>query len=296
MNFRKSKNKFDKIKLFEDFNYRSNPEIIKKICNIIRKDIINNGDKSFSKNYNIDDLNIDLVLDFNFNKKMPYYSNVNIYDIINGVEPILLRVMVVDQTIDVDYLMSIVSHEIRHIWDVYTVSSDYEIDDFKKSIAITKFKKTGKMSKFINLVYLSLEHELIARHNMIYEMFRWKDITDKNRLLELFEGSYINKALQQLKNFSYSEIIGESDLYDFTIEFSKNIGDTFDGDLERYYKNWEYIFKQKSDLFLSYVDEMLDEVIDDIKNNKVYERNNIGFISYNESIGSNYLRTIFNKK
>ena len=200
MNLRDNKNI---IKLFEDFNYKSNPEIIKKICNLIRKDIINNGDRSFSKNYNIDDINLDLVIDFSLNRKQPYYSNVNIYDIINGVEPVLLRIIVVDETIDVDYLMSVISHEIRHIWDVYTVSSDYEIADFKKSIAITKFKKTGKMSKFINLVYLSLEHELIARHNMIYEMFRWKNIVDKGKLVDLFEKSYINQALQQLKNFSY---------------------------------------------------------------------------------------------
>jgi hypothetical protein len=293
MNLRDNKNI---IKLFEDFNYKSNPEIIKKICNLIRKDIINNGDRSFSKNYNIDDINLDLVIDFSLNSKHPYYSNVNIYDIINGVEPVLLRIIVVDETIDVDYLMSVISHEIRHIWDVYTVSSDYEIADFKKSIAITKFKKTGKMSKFINLVYLSLEHELIARHNMIYEMFRWKNIVDKGKLVDLFEKSYINQALQQLKNFSYLEILNEPDLYNFTIEFSKNIGDNFDGDLQKYYLNWEFLFKQKSDLFLSYVDSMIDDVISDIKNNKIYERNNIGFISYNESIGGNYLKTIFNKK
>ena len=152
------------------------------------------------------------------------------------------------------------------------------------------------MSKFINLVYLSLEHELIARHNMIYEMFRWKNIVDKGKLVDLFEKSYINQALQQLKNFSYLEILNEPDLYNFTIEFSKNIGDNFDGDLQKYYLNWEFLFKQKSDLFLSYVDSMIDDVISDIKNNKIYERNNIGFISYNESIGGNYLKTIFNKK
>ena len=283
------------IKLFEDFNHKSNPEIIKKICNSIRKDIINNGDRIFSKNYNIDDLNIDLFVDFTFNKKQPYYSNVNIYDIINGVEPVQLKIIVVDESIDFDYLMSIISHEIRHIWDVYTVSSDYEIEDFKKSITITKFKRSGKMSKFINLVYLSLEHELIARHNMIYEMFRWKNITDKSKLMDLFEKSYINQALQYLKNFSYIDILDEPELLNFTIEFSKNIGDNFDGDLEKYYKNWELFFKQKSDLFLSYVDDMIDDVISDIKNNKVYERNNIGFISYNESIGSSYLKKIFNK-
>lgn len=283
------------IKLFEDFNYKSNPDIIKKICNIIRKDIINNGDKSFSKNYNIDDINLDLIIDFSFNKKQPYYSNVNIYDIINGVEPVILRVTVIDEKIDIDYLISIISHEIRHIWDIYTISSDYEIEDFKKSMTITKFKKNGKMAKFINLVYLSLEHELIARHNMIYEMFRWKNITDKAKLIELFEKSYINKALQQLKIFSYLDVLDEPDIIDFTIEFSKNIGDNFDGDIKKYYQNWESFFKHKSDLFLSYVDSMIDDVITDIKNNKIYERNNIGFISYNESIGSKYLNTIFKK-
>lgn len=278
------------IKLFEDFKNKSIPEIIKKISYTIRKDLIINGNNSFKKNYNIDSINVNIIVNFKKSNKKPYYSNINIYDIIKGIEPIDIKIIVEDNKIDINYLMSIISHEIRHIYDIYTVSDDIEMEEFVKSIPINKYK-----NNFINLVYLSLEHELIARHNMLYELYRWINITDKSKLYEIFKTSYVYKSLIDLNNFNHLDFINnEKDILKFTNNFSNDIKDNFDGDLIKYYQKWEYFFKEKSKEFLSYIDSMLDDIIEDVKNNKIYERQ-CGFISYNEDINNKISEKIFYK-
>jgi len=280
------------LKLFENFQDKSTPNLIKKICNIIRNDILKNGNSSFNKNYSIDDINLHIIVDYNLGNKQPYYSNVNIYDIISLIEPVVIKVSVTDLNIDINYLMSIISHEIRHIYDIYTIVDDVEIEDFKKSMIVSKFKN---QNQFISYIYLSLEHELIARHNMLYELFRWIEITDKSKLYEIFKKLYVYVALLQLNKFNSVDFVNnqnKSKLHNFTEEFSKDIGDIFNGDLYLYYMNWETFFKNKSKEFLSYVDDMLDDVIRDVQNKKIYERFN-GFISYNENILNQTTSKIF---
>jgi len=287
------KNRLNYLKIFEDFEEKSIPNIIKKISYKIRKDIQLNGDNSFNNEYNIDGLNLHIKIIYNKGIKQPYYSNVNIYDIISGIEPIEIKVIVTDNKIDINYLMSIISHEIRHVYDIFTIKNDVEIEDFKKSMIISKYKN---QNSFISLVYLSLEHELIARHNMLYELFRWINITDKNQLYDIFKTTYTYTALQQLNNFNAEQFINNQNLLqltNFTINFSKDIKDNYI-DIYSYYKKWELFFKKKSNEFMEYVDNMLDNVINDIENNKIYERLN-GFISYNEDISNNVSYKLFNK-
>ena len=287
-------NKWSKyIKLFEDFSDKSYPQLIKKVCFIIRGEIKLNGNNSFSKTYDIDGLKLLINLNYRKGDKQPYYSNVNIYDIISGEKPHFIDVLITDLTIDLDYLMGIISHEIRHIYDILTTVDDLDVKDFLKSKVITEYKREAINKDFINLVYLSLEHEMITRHNMLYEMFRWQGISDKVELYRLFEKSYTYEALNKLKTFDINRLVKSDDIYDFTNRFSKSIGDEFDGDLLRYYSKWNDFFIEKSDEFLNYIDSMLDDVIDDIKNNRVYERF-CGFISYNEDIGMNAYNKLFN--
>ena len=287
-------NKWSKyIKLFEDFSEKSYPQLIKKVCFIIRKDIELNGDNSFAKTYNIDGLDLLIKLNYYNGARQPYYSNINIYDVISGKEPHLIEVLITDTNIDLDYLMGIISHEIRHIYDILTTVDDLDVKDFLKSKVITEYKKGGNKD-FINLVYLSLEHEMIARHNMLYEMFRWQGISDKDGLYRLFEKSYTYEALKKLKEFDLNKLATEDDIYNFTHRFSKSIGDHFDGDIIKYYSKWNDFFIKKSDEFLSYVDSMLDDVIDDISNDRVYERL-CGYISYNENIGRGVYSRLFSE-
>jgi uncharacterized ubiquitin-like protein YukD len=278
------------IKLYEDFKEKSVPEIIKRISTIVRKDIQTNENNSYSKTYSIDAFNFLLKINFKKGSKQPYYSNVNIYDVISDKQPINILINVVDDTIDINYLMSVVSHELRHIYDIYTICDDIEKQYFIKTLITKKYKG---VNSFVDLVYLSLEHELIARHNMLYELYRWIEITDKEKLYEIFKKSYTYKALIKLQHFNAADFISKTNnLNNFTIDFSNDIGDVFDGNLSDYYQKWEKFFKKKSNEFMDYVDSMLDEVILDIKENRIYERL-CGYISYNEDIGMNTYDKLF---
>ena len=129
-------NKWSKyIKLIEDFSEKSYPQLIKKVCLVIRKDIESNGDKSFKKVYNIDGLNILININFRVGNKQPYYSNINIYDIIRGIEPHLIEFSITDLEIDLNYLMGIISHEIRHIYDILTTVDDLDVKELEESKA-----------------------------------------------------------------------------------------------------------------------------------------------------------------
>lgn len=277
--------------IVENFQEKSVPNIIKKISSIIRKDI-KNGE--YNKSYSIDGIDFRIIVNYKIGDKMPYYSNINIYKILTEPElPVDIEINVVDRLIDIDYLMSIIVHEIRHIYDIYTVSDDVEMQEFLKSMTITKYKNS-EFKEFINLVYLSLEHELIARHNMLYELFRWVGVTDKKELYEIFKKSYTYKALQDLKNFNYKDFISKNDsnkLNEFTGEFAKLMNINFIN-VDIFYEKWNKIFIDRSDEFMEYVDKLLDDVIYDINNDKVYERL-CGYISYNEDINNNICGKLF---
>lgn len=223
------------------------------------------------------------------------FANINIYEILtNQDKDIDIKVIVNDQDIDFNYLIPIISHEIRHVYDIFTIASEVEMKSFINSLHLSKFKNT-KFNEFINLFYLSLEHKLIARNNMLYDSFRWLNITDKNELYKLFQKSYVNNALIQLKSFDSNTYINKFDrkeLEDFTIEFSDKIEDNFIS-IEDYYQKYEILFKSKSEEFLNYINELLDDVINDIINNKTYERFT-GYSSYNENINNKYMVNLKN--
>lgn len=290
------------LELYEDFSKKSIPEELKYIFNQIRPDLIKNGNNSFSKNYIILGFDLNIIVDYKCGDKKPYYSNIDIYKILTELDKsVEIKINIVDLEIDINYLMSVISHEIRHIYDLYTTSSDIEINEFLKVRTINKYMNTIFRS-FINLVYLSLEHELISNYNMLYEQFRWINITDKNKLYEIFKMTFTYTGYELLKNFDSDSFIKNhniNELKNFTNEFILDIKDNFEqiidiNDLLSYYKKWEMFFKNKSEEYLSYIDNMLDEVIYDIINNKVYERL-CGYISYNEDIGTNRTFNVFNR-
>lgn len=285
----------------ENFQEKSVPDILKKISTQVRKDIINNGNNSFNKPYAIDEIDFVVKVNYQNAPHQPYYSNVNIYEILTKPEnPVEIQINVTDEQIDTNYLMSIVLHELRHVYDVYTISDDVEINEFLKTNGFNTFKNT-EFSYFIDLIYLSLEHELIARHNMLYELFRWINITDKDKLYEIFKQSYTYTALNELQSFNSEKFIANHDvnkLFVFTRKFITQINDNFSvnniNDLHNYYKKWESFFTEKSHEFSSYVNELLTDVVSDVTNNKVYERLT-GYISYNEDIRNEVSTKLFEK-
>jgi len=254
--------KFDlwkKHKEFENFKYKNIPDEIKKVCIEIRKDLIN---KFFNKIYLIGDVNIKVILNFSKTTK-PYYSNINIFDILNGIVIIPIKIET-EINFDIDYLMGIITHEIRHVYDIFTVADDSEIDDFKKSLFLKSL--TEKNKEFIELVYLSLEHELIAYNNMLYESYRYLNVSDKKILLNLIKESHTFKSLQKLKSYNSEEFIKNNNsdkLRKFTDEFSTIFKDDFNDDLNLYYKKWEIFFRKKADEYTKHFYKIADDIVRD---------------------------------
>jgi hypothetical protein len=277
------------LKMYEDFNDKNIPNILKKYIHIIRKDILVNDNKSFKKNYNIDSININLNVNYIYGNKQPYYSNINIYDIItNEDKPIDLSVKVVDINIDIDYLLSVIIHEIRHIYDIYTINEDNDMDSFIKTLKLEQFKNTNYYT-FIYHVYLSLEHELIARNNMIYPIFRWINIIDKPKLYEIYKQTFVCEALNTLMDFdtvSFIKSIPIIDLLKYTNQFITDVAKDHnicknEEDLYIYYNKWESFFKEKSQEYINNIDIIFDDIILDIQNDVVYEHKKY---EYNENI------------
>ena len=281
---------FEKYKLvMESLNEKTFPNQLKKISNILRKDLLSNGDSSFSKSYDINDITFKLNVIYKNGNREPYYSSINIYSLIEDpYSEVPLNIYVTDTTIDFNYLLSIISHEIRHIYDILTASEDYEFNSFLNSMYVSKYK-TSIYSDFIYLFYLSLEHELIARNNMLFDQMRWINITDKNKLYGIFKESFVYKSLIDLQNFDFMNFCKTKDyngLLKFTNEFSKDIKygvicNTPD-DVINFYKGWSDKFKEKSKEFLVYVDEMIDDIINDIEHNIIHE--SIDNKTYHEDI------------
>jgi len=284
-------NNFIKLKyIYENFDFKSIPEEIKELSKIIKNDI----SKQIFKKYDLGDgIEIEIILKYSQNSK-PYYSNINIFNILNQDKniPIIINV---EKNYDLNYLMGIISHELRHIYDIFTISNDIEMIEFQKSLYIKTLKNKNK--DFLDLVYLSLEHELIAYNNMLYETYRWLNITDKSKLLNLIKESYTYKSLYKLKNFNHMSFIKKyNNLETFVLEFSDLFGDKYNGNVSDYFKQWELFFKDKAKTYLKQIDIMIDEVINDINNDKTNELvDNSRYELNTEIFKTNYCYHLFKK-
>ena len=147
--------------LFENFNKKSIPEELKYIASNVRPDLVKNGDNSFQKNYNFGSYKFNLIVNYKYGNKLPYFSNLKFSDVFNNPFSILdIPVEVQDIHIDINYLLSIITHEVRHIYDIFNIDSDYEVFDFYKNMQLSSYKGT-EYQKFTSFIYLCLEHELI---------------------------------------------------------------------------------------------------------------------------------------
>lgn len=277
------------LKLYEDFSKKSTPEELKYIASQIRPDLIKNGNSSFSKNYEFGNYRFNLNIDYTKGSKQPYFSDIYFTELFRDPEEhVNIPVKIIDEEIDINYLLSIITHEIRHIYDIFNIANEYEVVDFYKKMKIQIFKNTP-YETFTHYIYLSLEHELIARHNMLYPLYRWLEVTDKNKLYQLYSETYSYKSLIQLENFNHTNFIAQfndENLIFYTNEFIKNIANENNfcknkEDLINYYKKWSDFFKEKSKEYLNYIDDMLNDIIQDIQNDKTFENKTWEYNEYN---------------
>lgn len=267
------------------------PTDLKNVYNKVQKDI-GEHQESFSKTLNLADYDfcnmiVNVTVTFKRSNKIKYYSNVNIYDVIFEPEKtIQIPVIIEDVEIDNNKMWSLIAHELRHIYDVITINDEDEADmrDFIKSQHIEKLRENENFLNFTNLVYLSLEHELIARNTMLYEQFKFCDCS-KNELYELFKKTFIYEALQNLKNFNHLNIIKNTSLQEqlkYTNSFISYIGGEpvkNSDDVKTFYLKWENFFIEKSNEYLSEAYEILDEIANKKINESFYYEK---YASYNE--------------
>lgn len=277
------------IQIYEDFNKEIPEDLISLFKQIKKKIGKKEGSFTYLLNlneFNFIDLNINLVVNFiklESNKdyseqEIVYYSNINLGELLQNKDVIDIPIFIEDTSLNNDKLYSVISHEIRHIYDFYTISEESDYKSFIGSLNYTylKNKVSDDFMYFMGLVYLSLEHELVARNTMIYENFI-NCKSSKEVLYNRYKKTYMYKSLMQLKNFDYTNFINLKYLHDINLfvgKFGEKECENINN-IENFFYGWKQYFEDKSDEYLKEGYKILDKVYNVIKenNNKKEVRN-----------------------
>lgn len=183
-----------------------------------------------------------------------YYSNVDWFKFLNGDYEILIEV---ENNFDLNYLVSTIIHEVRHMIDFTDENLNSGLSSFDIDRNLRKYN-INNFTQFFVLVYISLEHEL-ARNNQIYPYIKFKNLS-RQESLEILKKSFIWKALELLNNFDYSNFVKNFDsiqLINITNNFIKdclydetNVIESLE-DLILFYKTWDEYFKETSEKWKS---------------------------------------------
>jgi len=262
------------IKKFKQFeNLKS------KFKNIINEDLsdpgINNELKELSDELyktkidgfigSISDITYTIKINHNMLK---YYSSVPTKEILDSImsnRPLNI-ILEVDAPVlyDTDYIISIIIHEVRHIYDIYTITKKKHFNSFVRELKVQTARKNindERFSKFLNCVYYSLLHELVARNNQVYPIIKNKKL-NKEDCYEMIKNTYIYSTLDYLSSFDSNQFINgfsRDEISKFTNEFNNlycSVGKKIES-IEEYYTKWEIFFKKTKD---RWYDEMRLEI------------------------------------
>jgi hypothetical protein len=234
-----------------------------------------------------------IEVDVEIRQSNKYYSNVDWVKFLKGDYEIIIEVI---NNYDINYVISTIIHEIRHMIDFTDENLNSGLSSFDMDRNLRKYN-IGIFNEFYILVYISLEHELVARNNQIYPYIKFRNIS-KEKSLEILKQSFIWKALQILKEFDHISFVSgfdENALINITNNFIKDC--LYDNetiienktDLLNFYKTWSVYFNElskkwnnlllrevdiiyerrniKIDYSISYID-ILDEIWKKIKSNE----------------------------
>lgn len=289
-----------KVKKYADFLKESlDPNKIKIGINSFNNKI---GENSYTIHGELKDLSLNLYEEFNKNlKELPYHKAINFgglkfnlfiqksaaYHSFVDWEKFLKGdykiVIGVSDNYDINYLISIIVHEFRHIIDFTDENLNNGLSSFDMEFNLRKYN-IDKFRDFFLLVYVSLEHELVARNNKIYPYIKFNNLT-KEQSLEILKTSFIWKSLLELKNFDVDDFIKRfeiGDLIYITNEFIKDVLydnetklDSYD-DVKKFYESFNEYFIEISDKWMS----LLLTETDLVYERKVY--------NYNDAIINGY--------
>lgn len=228
----------------------------------------------FNKKYEIFGVSFNISISYDFS----YSSHIDWNKFMNDIYQIDIKV---PEDYDLNYLVSTLIHELRHIIDFLDGAKSSGLSSFLMDIHLRNFN-IGLFSEFYILVYLTLEHELLARNNQIYPYIKFKKLS-KEESFEILRKSFIWKSLQELNNFkslSFIKKFNQEDLIEKTNSFIRDVlhdNKTIiedSKDLVDFYTIWEEHFKEIS---IKWNSILISEV------DRIYERREWVF---NEGINS----------
>ena len=199
-----------------------------------------------------------------------YYSNVDWSKFLDGDYVLKIEV---PENFDINYLVSLIVHEIRHMVDFS--DENQSSNSFKMNIKLNKYFQI--INEFSELIYISLEHELVARSNQIYPFIKFKNLS-KEESISILKISFIWQALEKLSGFKSIDFINkynESYLIEVTNSFIKDV--LFDEEtiienkeeLLTFYSLFEDYFKEIHDKWTS----ILNSEFHRIYERKIYDIN-----------------------
>lgn len=179
-----------------------------------------------------------------------YYSNIDWYEFLNGKNNLKVEI---PSEYDIDYTISLIIHEIRHLIDFTSEYSNIGLSSFDIELQLRKYRDIAYFNEFYILFYISLQHELVARNNQIYPYIKFKGI-EKEESIKLIKKSFIWVYLDNLNSFNHDSFIKKFKV-DFLIEltneflkdvlFSDELVEDYD-DLKLFYQKFENYFKTLS--------------------------------------------------
>jgi hypothetical protein len=197
-------------------------------------------------------------------KSNRYYSSVNWSSFLNGDYILIIEV---PEGFDMNYLISLIIHEVRHMVDFS--DENQSSNSFKMNIKLNKYFQN--INEFAELIYISLEHELVARSNQIYPYIKFKNLT-KEESFSILKKSFIWESLEKLKTFKGDDFVknyNENYLIDITNSFIKDILFDYDTVIEnkteliKFYSLFEEYFKEIHNKWISILKSEFE---------KIYER------------------------
>lgn len=211
-----------------------------------------------------------IEIDIEIKQSNKYYSNVDWLKFLKGDYELIIEV---EEDYDINYVISTIIHELRHMIDFTDENLNSGLSSFDIDRSLRKYN-IDIFNEFFILVYISLEHELVARNNQIYPYIKFKKLS-KEESIEILKQSFIYKALNKLNSFDYNNFIKKfknDTLIQVTNSFIKDClhdNETTinnEDDLISFYKTWDEYFREISEKWYN----LLLREVDIIYERKIY--------------------------